>query len=98
MQRDFDDLDPSRKLRGLVSQVDLELSNLPSAATVETPMRADWAVGLRGAWSRLVEELALDGAPDLRACPSCTRDIKRDATRCRYCLKISAAESKRPAV
>jgi hypothetical protein len=97
VHRNFDDLDPSKKLRGLVSEVDLELRNLRKSVTVDVPAPTDGAVRLHHAWSMLVAELALEQAPNLRSCPSCASEIKQEATRCRYCLKISRAEPVRPA-
>jgi hypothetical protein len=47
--------------------------------------------GLRAAWHDLVKALALGPEPELRACPSCTRAIIREASRCRYCWTRSDA-------
>ena len=52
-------------------------------------MRALFSASL--AWLALSKALALGPEPALRVCPSCSRRILREATRCRYCMAHSGA-------
>jgi hypothetical protein len=63
-------------LRAAVEQVDREIAALPLPSSV-----------LRGAWSQLVCELALEPARPRRKCPHCGSVGMRDATLCGYCWK-----------
>jgi hypothetical protein len=46
---------------------------------------------LTQSWQALVGALALGDEPPLRSCPHCLRQVLREATRCRYCMRQSAA-------
>jgi hypothetical protein len=85
----FDVLDPPRsRLRALVAIVDQHVADVSTRdATNEA------AQSLKRAWLDLSKALALGEEPKLRACPSCSRRIPREATRCRYCMAHSAAQT-----
>ncbi len=63
------------KLRTLVAGMEHELTLLPSAD----------ATGVRAAWLKLVEAMALGPSPLTRVCPKCGGIGMRDATRCGSC-------------
>jgi hypothetical protein len=48
---------------------------------------------LSRAWDALLKHLAVELAPDVRACPYCNREIMRAATLCGYCWKRSSGAS-----
>ena len=89
-QQDWDGLDPARsKLRALSERVNRGIVALgtdpqPGALAAE---KAD----LLDAWRELLAALAFEDAPSLRQCPHCQRRILEKATRCRYCMRHSAA-------
>ena len=83
----IDVLDPPRsRLRVLAASVDRHLADLDAhGATAQT------VENLKRAWLELSKALALGTEPELRTCPSCSRRIPREATRCRYCMAESGA-------
>ena len=88
-QQQWDGLDPARsRLRVLVARVDAGLVRLGSS-------QSDQALGgeiraLAESWQDLVGALALGEEPELRSCPHCHRQVLREASRCRYCMRQSA--------
>jgi hypothetical protein len=91
----WDGLDPARsRLRSLVGRVDAELVRLE--ATEPGPARAGEIDALAQTWRALVAALALGEEPALRPCPHCRRQVLREATRCRYCMRQSAAAKAAP--
>lgn len=88
--RDWDELDPARsKLRTLSQRVDrglVELGLDTQAGALATEKEA-----VLGVWRELLAALALENPPSLRQCPHCQRRIIEQATRCRYCMRHSAA-------
>jgi len=88
--RDWDELDPARsKLRALSERVERGLVELgvdpqPGALAAEK-------AAVLGAWRELLAALAFEEEPSLRQCPHCRRRILERATRCRYCMRHSAA-------
>lgn len=88
--RDWDELDPARsKLRALSERVDRGLVEL-GLDTQAGALAAEKAAVLE-AWRELLAALSLEAAPSLRKCPHCQRRILEQATRCRYCMRHSAA-------
>jgi hypothetical protein len=84
-----DVLDPPRsQLRALAASVDRHVVELSTQA-----QSAEAFQGLKSAWLALSKALALGPEPALRDCPSCSRRIPREATRCRYCMALSKAWS-----
>jgi hypothetical protein len=87
-QTEWDTFEPERaRLRSLVSDVDREFSAMFAAEGAPAAPR------LLDAWKQLVARLDLGTAPDMRRCPFCRRSVPAIATRCRYCMKSSSAES-----
>lgn len=85
----LDVLDPSRsQLRALAATLDQHVSDLSSQDHA-----GETAQSVKIAWLALAKALALGPEPALRSCPSCSRRIPREATRCRYCMAQSAATS-----
>jgi hypothetical protein len=90
--QDWDGLDPARsRLRVLSERVNRGLVQLgvdtqPGALAVEK-------VTLLHAWGELLTALAIEEEPSLRSCPHCRRRILEQATRCRYCMRHSAAQA-----
>ena len=71
-------------LRPIVEALDREMSRLlarPDMASAET------TAALLTSWADLVEFLALEPPPELRACPFCGSVGTRDATRCGTCWR-----------
>lgn len=83
----LDVLDPPRsQLRALAASVDRHVANLNTHGAA-----AESVESLKLAWLALSKALALGEEPVLRACPSCSRRIPCEATRCRYCMVTSRA-------
>ncbi len=70
-------------LRPIVEAVDREMTRLVARVGVAD---AD-TTGLRSAWARLVEFLALGPPPELRACPFCGAVGMRAAPLCGACWR-----------
>jgi hypothetical protein len=70
----------TRGLRLLVENLDREMSLFRKGAGGD-------ATALLASWAKLVELLALDPPPELRACPSCASIEIRTATRCGTCFR-----------
>lgn len=88
---EWNSVDPARsKLRAYAASVEREIVEL-GVAVGGTPHAAQVGAVTR-AWRQLADSLALGEEPELRACPHCGRAVVRDATRCRYCMRSSAAE------
>ncbi len=88
--QDWDELDPARsKLRALSQRVNRGLLDL-GVDTQPGALQAEKAAILV-AWSELLAALALEEEPSMRPCPHCRRRILERATRCRYCMRHSAA-------
>jgi hypothetical protein len=86
----MDGLDPARsRLRALVGRVEAELARLE--ASLPAQERNGDVTALNHSWRELVAALALGEEPVLRSCPHCRRQVPREATRCRYCMKQSEA-------
>lgn len=87
--KDWNAIEPERSaLRLLVARIDFELAKLDDS---EPLARAAALTRLTSTWTKLVAELALGPEPTLRTCPLCLLSIRSQATRCRYCLRPSAA-------
>ena len=94
----WDAMEPERsRLRALVERVSTELSALVSSESSEPGARRASTDRLTGAWTVLVEQLALGPEPSLRRCPFCRRSVLRVAVRCRYCMKKSSPAESGPA-
>lgn len=90
MDQEWDGLDPARsRLRALVARVDAQLVRLESSQPRDASN--DQMQLLTQSWQDLVGALALGEEPPLRSCPHCHRQVLRQATRCRYCMRQSAA-------
>lgn len=77
MKQELDVLDPARsQLRTLAAAVERHVADVGSE-------------DLKVAWLALSKALALGEEPKLRTCPSCSRRIVPEATRCRYCMAQS---------
>jgi hypothetical protein len=88
--QDWDGLEPARsRLRVLVARVDAQLVLLEKSQPGEPPQGE--MQQLTQSWNDLVAALALGAEPALRSCPHCRRQVLREATRCRYCMRQSAA-------
>lgn len=88
--QDWDGLDPARsKLRALSERLGHGLVALGGDAQ-SGPFATEKAAVL-DAWRELLAALALEEEPSLRQCPHCRRRILEHATRCRYCMRHSAA-------
>ena len=88
-ERDWNAIEPQRSaMRALVATIDVELAKLDGP---EPLARAATLTRLTATWAKLVAELALGPEPRLRGCPFCQLSIRSQATRCRYCLRPSAA-------
>ena len=86
MKQELDVLDPPRsQLRALAAAVERHVADLSTRDASEA------AQSLKRDWAALAKALALGDEPTLRDCPSCSRRIPRESTRCRYCLAQSAA-------
>lgn len=71
----------SHGLRAIVESLDREMSRLvarPDLATADTTV-------LLTRWAELVQFLALEPPPELRACPCCGGIAARAAPRCAAC-------------
>jgi hypothetical protein len=89
---EWDGLDPARsRLRALVARVDAEVDRLATPQRADSPERERDVTALTQNWRDLVGALALGEEPTLRACPHCQRRVPLAATRCRYCMRQSAA-------
>lgn len=88
--QEWDGLDPARsKLRALSERLNRGIVALgtdpqPGALAAEKDVVLE-------AWRELLAALALEEEPALRQCPHCQRRILEKATRCRYCMRHSAA-------
>jgi hypothetical protein len=71
-------------LRPIVEHLDREMSRF--VARTRGAASAD-ATELLSSWAKLVEFLALEPAPELRACPFCGGIGMKAATRCGTCWK-----------
>ncbi|HVY28242.1 MAG TPA: hypothetical protein VHB79_16915 [Polyangiaceae bacterium] len=88
--QDWDALDPARsKLRALSQRVDRGLVEL--GLDTQAGALATEKVAVLDAWRELLAALSLGEEPALRQCPHCQRRILEQATRCRYCMRHSAA-------
>jgi len=86
-QTDWNTIDPERgRLRSLVKRVRAEFDAIDPKSSPE-PLRR-----LSASIEALVVSLDLGEEPETRTCPFCQRLVMRAATRCRYCMKKSAAE------
>jgi hypothetical protein len=74
----------SDELRPIVEALDREMSRF--VARSREGASAD-TTALLASWAELVEFLALEPAPELRACPFCGDVGMRDATRCGACWR-----------
>jgi hypothetical protein len=70
-------------LRPIVEALDREMSRL---LALPDQAGADMTA-LLSSWAELVEFLALEPPPELRACPFCGRVGRRAATRCGACWR-----------
>lgn len=87
----WDGVDPARsKLRAFAARVEHELVQLGADVGGTPHSTRVGAVTL--AWREFAGILALGEEPELRACPHCRRKVLCEATRCRYCMRSSAAE------
>jgi predicted RNA-binding Zn-ribbon protein involved in translation (DUF1610 family) len=94
-QPHWDGIDPAQsQLRMLVARVEAELEQLDAEPGVGG--RASRIPELKQSFRALVTALALGEEPELRVCPHCGRHVIREATRCRYCMKQSAAAGAAP--
>jgi hypothetical protein len=85
IQPPLDVLDPQRsQLRSLAASVDKHVAELSAQG-----YSGEAAENLKLAWLALTKALALGPEPVLRGCPSCSRRIPCEATRCRYCMAES---------
>jgi RNA polymerase subunit RPABC4/transcription elongation factor Spt4 len=92
--QEWDGFDPARsRLRALVARVEAELVRLEDQS--EQP-RVGQTTALAQTWRDLVIALALGEERPLRHCPHCRRQVPREATRCRYCMRQSAAAGAQP--
>lgn len=88
--QDWDELDPARsKLRALTERVTRGLVEL--GADAQNGALATQRTTVLEAWRELLAALAIEEEPSLRKCPHCGRRIIEQATRCRYCMRHSAA-------
>lgn len=88
--QEWDGLEPARsRLRVLVARVDEQLTQLETSQPGEPPHGE--MQRLTQSWRDLVVALALGEEPLLRSCPHCRRQVLREATRCRYCMRQSDA-------
>jgi hypothetical protein len=86
----WDGIEPVRShLRVLVARVGAELVRLETRPSGE-PSHGELQP-LTESWRELVVALALGEEPALRSCPHCHRQVLCQATRCRYCMRQSAA-------
>lgn len=77
---------PQTQLRALSATLEKHVNELGTQdQTAETTQ------SLKLAWLALSKAMALGPEPTLRSCPSCSRRIPREATRCRYCMMQSQA-------
>jgi hypothetical protein len=70
-------------LRPLVEALDREMSHVVARGTVS----AEDATALLASWASVVEHLALEPSPELRACPSCGCVGVRGAIVCSGCRR-----------
>lgn len=70
-------------VRAAVDEMELAVAQVAGPAT-DRGLGPD---GLRSAWGRLVDVLALGPPPQLRTCPHCGGTCMRAATRCSTCWK-----------
>jgi hypothetical protein len=88
--QDWDGLDPARlKLRLLSERMNRGLAALGSDP--ENGAFTSEKATVLEVWRELLVALALEAEPLLRQCPHCRRRILEQATRCRYCMRHSAA-------
>ena len=90
---EWNSVDPARsKLRAFAARFEQEIARL-GADVGGTPHSARVSA-VTTAWREFVGLLALGDEPELRTCPHCQRKILCEATRCRYCMRSSAAEER----
>ncbi len=91
--QEWDGIEPARsRLRALTASVERELERLEQ--TLRGAGREDEVGALTNKFRELAAALALGAEPVLRNCPHCQRQVLRDATRCRYCLRHSEAAAR----
>ena len=76
------------KVRELIANLEGNVARIEKLASGDANTAA--SADLRTSWAALVEHLAVGPAPAVRKCPSCKREIMRDATRCIHCWAKSA--------
>lgn len=75
-----------KQLRALVARMQEHV-----ASAAQTTATDDDRKRLSSSWDSLVALLNVEPAPEVRACPQCSREIMRAATLCGYCWTKSAA-------
>jgi len=78
-----------RDLRGLVATMQTQVTS----ATAPAATTAEEKQALLRTWDSIVKELALGPEPATRNCPTCSREIMRDATLCGYCWTKSVTSA-----
>jgi hypothetical protein len=73
---------PNATLHEIVASIDAELVRL-SAIPESIPTSSIFE--LQASFAALVRLLALTPPPSVRRCPSCGRQVTRDASRCGFC-------------
>lgn len=71
----------SQNIRPLLIEVETRLAAVTAVATADSSTLAD----LQKAWNALVQGLDLQPEPKMRACPTCSREIRSAATLCGFC-------------
>lgn len=72
-------------VRKLIADVEHDLHEREVATADDPKALAE----LRAAWGALVKHLAIPPAPEVRVCPHCGGEIRRDATLCKFCWASS---------
>ncbi len=76
------------KLRGAISEMAVRVSNLSAKGETESPLRR--VEMLETSWQALITLIQPEPEPTRRDCPHCRGRMRRDASRCLYCLGKSA--------
>jgi len=74
-----------KQLRALVARMQEHVALATLATATDDDRRK-----LTSSWDSLVAHLNVEPAPEVRACPQCSREIMRAATLCGYCWTKSA--------